>query len=924
MADEDKLRDYLKRSIADAREARRRLREVEEESTEPIAIVGMACRFPGGVRSPEDLWDLVDSGTDAIGPFPDDRGWDVAALPDRLWEGGFLDRATEFDAGFFGISPREALAMDPQQRVLLEIAWETFERAGLAPGSLRGTRAGVFVGATSQEYGPRVPDAPDSVEGHLLTGTTMSVVSGRIAYQLGLTGPAITVDTACSSSLVAVHLAVQAIRSGECTMALAGGVTVMSSPGVFAEFTRQGGLAADARCKAFSAAADGTGFGDGAGLLLLERLSDAHRNGHRVLAVVRGSAVNQDGASNGLTAPNGRAQQRVIRQALAGAGLSTSDVDVVEAHGTGTRLGDPIEAEALLATYGQDRTSPLLLGSVKSNIGHTQHAAGVAGMIKMVLALRNGRVPRTLHVDEPSPHVDWTAGAVRLVTEPQDLPPVDRPWRAAVSGFGVSGTNAHVVLEAAPAEEVAERPRYSLPAPWVVSARSAAAVDAQVERLRSFTTDADPADVGWSLVSSRTVFEHRAVLLGTTEVARGQVSDGRFGVVFTGQGSQRAGMGRELRETFPVFASAYDEVLAHLVLPDLDVNETGYAQPAIFAVEVALFRLFESWGVRPEFVAGHSIGEIAAAHVAGVLSLADACALVSARASLMQALPRGGAMVSLVAAEEEVLPYLTDRVALAAVNGPKSVVISGDEDAVLAVAARFERTKRLTVSHAFHSPLMDPMLEEFRQVVAGLEFRAPGIAMHGDVTDPEYWVRHVREPVRFLDTVRALESGGVSTFLELGPSAVLTQMISDRVEDPGAAVASLRADRAESTAVLSALAQVFTRGVTVDWSVLFEGARRVDVPTYAFHGQRYWLESTAPVGDVRSAGLLGADHPLLGAAVELAEGDGVVLTGRISVRTQPWLADCSVLGATVLPESALVELAVAAGDRVGCAEVADL
>ncbi|WP_372497382.1 type I polyketide synthase, partial [Lentzea aerocolonigenes] len=594
MADEDKLREYLKRAIADARDARRRVQELEEQSSEPIAIVGMACRFPGGVASPEDLWRLVVDGGDAIGPFPDDRGWDVDALPDRLWEGGFLAGAAEFDAGFFGISPREALAMDPQQRVLLEVAWEAFERAGLAPGSLRGTAAGVFVGATNQEYGPRVADAPDAVEGHLLTGTTLSVTSGRVAYQLGLVGPAVTVDTACSSSLVALHLAVQSLRSGETSLALAGGVTVMSSPAVFAEFARQNGLAADARCKAFSAAADGTGFGDGVGLLVLERLSDAERNGRQVLAVVRGSAVNSDGASNGLTAPNGRAQQRVIRSALASAGLSTSDVDVVEAHGTGTRLGDPIEAEALLATYGQDRSEPLWLGSVKSNIGHTQHAAGVAGVIKMVMALRNGVMPRTLHVSEPSPHVDWSAGAVSLLSSQRNWPEVDRPRRAAVSGFGVSGTNAHVVLEQAPASAETELPESpeepSVGVPWVVSGRSPAALRAQVERIAELT-DEDPVDVGLSLAATRSLFEHRAVLLDGVEVANGRVSDGRLGVVFTGQGSQRVGMGEQLCAAFPVFRRAYDEVLAHLTLPELAVDETGFAQPAIFAVEVALFRL---------------------------------------------------------------------------------------------------------------------------------------------------------------------------------------------------------------------------------------------------------------------------------------------------------------------------------------------
>jgi acyl transferase domain-containing protein len=848
---QDKVVDYLRRVTTDLRRTRKQLQDLESKNTEPIAIVGMACRFPGGVTSPEDLWRLVADEVDAIGPFPDDRGWDLESLYDPdpdvsgtsyVREGGFLSDVAEFDAGFFGISPREALAMDPQQRLLLEVAWESIERAGIDPTSLHGSRTGVFIGATTQEYGPRVQAAPQVVEGTLLTGSTLSIMSGRIAYQLGFVGPALTVDTACSSSNVALHLAVRSLRSDECSMAVVGGVAVMSTPSGFIEFSRQRGLSADGRCRAFAASADGTGWGEGVGVLVVERLSDAVRNGHQVLAVVRGSAVNSDGASNGLTAPNGPSQQRVIRAALADAGLSSSDVDVVEAHGTGTTLGDPIEAEAILRTYGPDRAEPLWLGSLKSNIGHTQAAAGVAGVIKMVMAMRHGVLPRTLHVDAPSPHVDWSAGSVELLAEARQWPSVDRPRRAGVSAFGISGTNTHVILEAV---EPVEQPVSDvvLPAvPWVVSAKSERALDAQIARLPA---DLDAVDVGFSLATTRAALEHRAVLLDGVEIARGRADAGALGVVFTGQGSQRAGMGQELRAAFPVYAAAYDEVLAHLELPDLDVDETGYAQPAIFAVEVALFRLFESWGVRPEFVAGHSIGEIAAAHVAGVLSLKDACTLVSARASLMQELPRGGAMVSLVASEDEVVPHLTDRVAIAAVNGPRSVVISGDEDAVLAVAAEFERTKRLKVSHAFHSPLMDPMLDAFREVVSGLEFHPPRIAMHGDVTSPDYWVRHVREPVQFLDTVRTLESEGVTTFLEVGPNAVLTQMVAECAPD-AEAVATLRADKPEVASAVSALGQVFTRGTAVDWAAFFGGARRVDLATYAFQRQHFWLD--APEG----------------------------------------------------------------------------
>src|SRR4051812_822564 len=943
----------------------------------------MACRLPGGVASPGDLWQLVAEGRDAVSGFPTDRGWDLESLfdpdPDRsgssyVSQGGFVHDAGRFDAGFFGISPREALAMDPQQRLLLETSWEALEGAGIDPVSLKGSDVGVFTGVAGQGYadGAITPE----MESFAGTGLAGSVASGRVSYVFGFEGPAVTIDTACSSSLVAMHLAAQALRAGECSTALAGGAMVMSTPNSFIVFSRQRGLAADGRCKAFGDGADGMGLAEGVGVLVLERLSVARERGHRVLAVLRGSAVNQDGASNGLTAPNGPSQQRVIRAALANAGLSPSEVDVVEGHGTGTALGDPIEAQALLATYGQDREpgKPLWLGSVKSNIGHAQAAAGVASVIKMVQALRHGVLPPTLHADEPTTQVDWTEGAVELLTEARDWPRDGRPRRAGVSSFGVSGTNAHVILEEAPEEPAIGAAPAGGVVPLVVSARSAGSLAGQAGRLAAAVESAPLATVAGALVSRRAMLDERAVvvadsaaeaLAGLRALARGEDAPGvvtggarapgKTVWVFPGQGTQWAGMGRELLDASPVFAERVKECAAALgpwvdwslvdvLRGDADpasMERVDVLQPACFAVMVGLAAVWESMGVRPDAVLGHSQGEIAAACVAGALSIEDAARVVALRSQAIAVELSGrGGMASVALAEADAVERLAPwagRVEVAAVNGPASVVIAGDaaalDEALDALAGQDVRVRRVAVDYASHTRHVEDIHDTLTKALAEIVANAPAVPFYSTVTgewvrdagvlDGEYWYANLRNQVRFSPAVADLLGQGHRVFLEVSAHPVLVQPVSEIVDaaDADAVVAgSLRRDDGGLRRVLTSAAELFVRGVAVGWTaILPAGATsgHLDLPTYAFDRQHYWLQPGGQA-DVTALGQAAADHPLLGAVVPLPQSDGLVFTSRLSVRTHPWLADHAIGGVMLFPGTGLVELAVRAGDEAGC------
>jgi len=1033
MSGDERLRDYLRWVTIDLHDTRRRLSELEAGGREPIAIVGMSCRYPGGADSPQRLWQLLREGREAITAFPTDRGWDLRRLHDAeepaggtyVREAGFLHDATEFDADFFSISPREALTMDPQQRLLLEASWSAIEDGGVDPVSLRGSQTGVFVGAAALGYGvgqgqsvglgAEESQAVSDEEVSMSAGILTSVMSGRISYTLGLEGPALTVDTACSSSLVALHLACASLRAGECSLALAGGVSVMSNPAAFVEFARQRALARDGRCKSFADAADGTSWGEGVGMLLLERVADARRAGHPVLAVVRGSAVNQDGASNGLTAPNGPAQRRVIARALASAGLSARDVDAVEGHGTGTTLGDPIEAQALLETYGRDRHDghPLWLGSIKSNIGHAQAAGGVAGVIKMVMAIRDGVLPQTLHVDRPSEQVDWSTGEVSLLTEAIPWPQTDRPRRAGVSAFGASGTNAHVIIEqyAEPAAEEAqappgdagervafaaaepvagdasERPVLGLVSAnatvLAISARGEAALREQAARLGATLAAGsgapDPGDVGLSL-AGRTALPDRAVLVGGEREellgglealagglpasglvvgAREAAGPGRLVFVFPGQGAQWAGMARELMACSGVFARRLGECEQALagfvdwslreVLEGADgapgLERVDVVQPALFAVMLALADLWRACGVHPDAVVGHSQGEIAAACVAGALSLADAARIVALRSRALAALAGRGGMVSVAAPVEEVrerLRGLDGEVALAAVNGPRSVVVSGEPQALEQLRASCERdgvrARAVPVDYAAHSAHVQAIREELLAGCAGVAPRAGEVPFYSAVSGgrldgrelgAEYWYRNLRETVQFEQATRALLGAGHRTFVELSPHPVLLLGVSETAQAVGGvgALGSLRRGEGGAKRFLSSLGEAWIRGVEVDWRAVFDGsgARRVALPTYAFQRSRHWpRQETTRAGDLAGAGQAPVAHPLLGAAVALAGSEEWLFTGCISQARQPWLVDHVLKGMVVVPGTTFVEAALRAGAEVGCPVLQDL
>ncbi|KAB8157038.1 SDR family NAD(P)-dependent oxidoreductase [Streptomyces mimosae] len=960
-------------------------------SDEPIAIVSMACRFPGDASTPEELWRVVLDGVDTIADFPTDRGWDLENLydpdPDHpgtsyTRHGGFLYDAGEFDAEFFGISPREAIAMDPQQRLLLETSWEAVERAGIDPTSLRGSRTGVFAGVIAGDYASQLGHIPDDLAGYLSTGTTGSVATGRISYTFGLEGPAITVDTACSSSLVALHLAAQALRSGECSLALAGGVTVMATPNSFIEFSRQRGLAPDGRCKAFASGADGTGWGEGVGMVLLEKLSDAEANGHRVLAVIRGSAVNQDGASSQLSAPNGPSQQRVIRQALANARLEPADVDAVEAHGTGTTLGDPIEAQALLATYGQGRDAerPLWLGSLKSNIGHTLAAAGVAGVIKMVQAMRHGVLPKTLHVDRPSEHVDWSSGTVALLTEARPWPEAGRPRRAAVSSFGISGTNAHLILEQAPEPEpVAESAVAPEPGlPVLLSAKSREALADQATRLLTHLErepELTPATLAPALIH-RTHFDHRAgiiahtrdeLLTGLTALANGQEhttlitgtpTPGKTVFIYPGQGSQWPGMGAQLAQTHPTFAQALhdctDALQPHTNWNLIDtlnqqpgaatLDRVDVVQPALWAMMIALTRLWQHHDIHPDAVVGHSQGEIAAAHIAGALTLEDSAKIIALRSQAITTLTQPGGMLSIALPATHITPLLTHHpdLHIAALNSPTSTVIAGNPTQLDTLQQHLTthdiRHRRIPVNYASHTPHVEPLQQPLTNLLKNIQPQPATTPFHSTATPTNhptdtttltatYWYTNLRQPVQLHPTILNLLNTGHTHYLEPSPHPGLTTLIQETIDTtPHHATThhTLQRNNDTPTRIHTALTHTHTHTHNPTWHTPPTTQPTTTPPTYPFQHHHYWLTADQGVTDAAQLGLATTGHPLLPAMTSLGEDRGLLLTGRVSLATHPWLADHAVSGTVILPGTGLLDLALHAGERAGAPHVEEL
>ncbi len=977
---EQQLRGLLTRSVREVERLREQLAQTARPlAAEPIAIVGIGLRMPGGVDGLDSLWALLEDQRDVVSVVPRER-WDAdrdfdpdpdAPGKSYVREAAFAVDIDRFDAGFFGISPREAKRMDPQHRLLLEASWHALENAGVLPSSLARSRTGVYVGIGPCEYGQLGSTA--TADAYVPLGTHASFAAGRIAFHLGLQGPALSVDTACSSSLVALHLATRALRNRECELAIAAGVQVMAAPDGFIHLSNTRAVAPDGRCKSFSANADGYGRGEGVVVLVLAPLSTVRSRGLEVLALVRGSAVNHDGASNGITAPNGRSQQQVIRVALEDAGLQPADIDVVECHGTGTELGDPIEVQALAAVYceGREPERPLQIGTIKTNVGHLESAAGLAGVAKILASMRQRSLPATLRCTPRNPLIDWDTLAVEVVDSqrPWLRREADTPRRAGVSGFGLSGTNAHVILEEPESVSTPIRAAAAdVALPLLLSARSKAALAAQAARLRAHL-DSHPQlelrDVGYSLATTRTHFEHRACVIGnwreglddltshgvvTGTIAKSNVCG--VALAFTGQGAQHLGMGQHLHEGFPEFRASFDACAARfdtmLERPLRDVvfaapddpaaallDRTDFTQAALFCLELSLAHLLESWSVRPDVVFGHSIGEIVAACVAGVFSVEDACKLVAARGRLMQALPAGGLMIAVEATQVELAEQLAlhPGAEVAAINGPRSVIVSGDAEPVRAVAARFQalgrRTRQLQVSHAFHSQRMAPMLEAFARVARTIDYRPSRIPivtnLHGALAEPdsmcnpEYWVRQICAPVRFHDCVVAVEQLGVRVIVEVGPRGVLTPMIgeclSEAARERVALVASLRRDRSESESVFAALGTVHCQGGSVDWSELFRphAPRRVALPGYAFVREPHWLEP----GELRTAGAASRPsagrYPLAGSRVAL-RGGSYLHSLDIGPQLQPYLEHHAVYGRLVVPGSFYLALLVAVGE----------